>query len=66
MKISLLPLYSKLNRGVGACALGCLQTCKVKQQAPNFGEGNNCPLSSHQAETYHAIINSDAEIIFNT
>ncbi|MBE9058371.1 type I-D CRISPR-associated helicase Cas3' [Sphaerospermopsis sp. LEGE 08334] len=66
MKISLLPLYSKLNGGVGACALGCLQTCKVKQQAPNFGEGNNCPLSSHQAETYHAIINSDAEIIFNT
>nr|WP_255427060.1 type I-D CRISPR-associated helicase Cas3' [Sphaerospermopsis sp. LEGE 00249] len=46
--------------------MGCLQTCKVKQQAPNFGEGNNCPLSSHQAETYHAIINSDAEIIFNT
>lgn len=51
---------------MGACALGCLQTCKVKQQAPNFGEGNNCPLSSHQAETYHAIINSDVEIIFNT
>ncbi|MDB9443270.1 type I-D CRISPR-associated helicase Cas3' [Sphaerospermopsis kisseleviana CS-549] len=43
-----------------------MQSCKVKQQAPNFGEGNNCPLSSHQAETYHAIINSDAEIIFNT
>lgn len=51
---------------MGACALGCMQSCKVKQQAPNFGEGNNCPLSSHQAETYHAIINSDAEIIFNT
>jgi CRISPR-associated endonuclease/helicase Cas3 len=55
-----------LNGGVGACALGCMQSCKVKQQAPNFGEGNNCPLSSHQAETYHAIINSDVEIIFNT
>lgn len=66
MKISLLPLYSKLNGGVGACALGCLQFCKVKEQAPNFGEGNNCPLSSHQAQTYNAIINSDAEIIFNT
>ncbi len=51
---------------MGACALGCMQSCKVKQQAPNFGEGNNCPLSSHQAETYHAIINSDVEIIFNT
>ncbi|MFM6268219.1 MAG: type I-D CRISPR-associated helicase Cas3', partial [Dolichospermum sp.] len=66
MKISLLPLYSKLNGGVGACALGCLQFCKVKQQAPNFGEGNHCPLSSHQAETYNGIINSNAEIIFNT
>lgn len=66
MKISLLPLYSKLNGGVGACALGCLQFCKVKQQAPNFGNGNHCPLSSHQAETYNAIINSNAEIIFNT
>ncbi|MTJ50092.1 type I-D CRISPR-associated helicase Cas3' [Dolichospermum sp. UHCC 0259] len=66
MKISLLPLYSKLNGGVGACALGCIQTCKVKQQAPNFGEGDDCPLSSHQAETYNAITNSDAEIIFNT
>ncbi|MFM6369883.1 MAG: DEAD/DEAH box helicase, partial [Dolichospermum sp.] len=63
---SLLPLYSKLNGGVGACALGCLQFCKVKQQAPNFGNGNHCPLSSHQAETYNAIINSDTEIIFNT
>jgi CRISPR-associated endonuclease/helicase Cas3 len=51
---------------VGACALGCLQFCKVKQQAPNFGNGNHCPLSSHQAETYNAIINSNAEIIFNT
>ncbi|MFM2065088.1 MAG: hypothetical protein RLZZ507_4759 [Cyanobacteriota bacterium] len=50
---------------MGACALGCLQSCKVKQQAPNFGEGNNCPLSSHQAETYTAITNSDADIIFN-
>ncbi|MEY3400518.1 MAG: CRISPR-associated protein Cas3 [Anabaena sp. CRKS33] len=66
MKISLLPLYSKLNGGVEACALGCQQFCKVKQQAPNFGEGNHCPLSSHQAETYNAIINSNAEIIFNT
>ncbi|MFM6083319.1 MAG: type I-D CRISPR-associated helicase Cas3' [Cuspidothrix sp.] len=68
MKISLLPLYSKLNGGVGACALGCLQTCKVKQQAPNFGEGNNCPLSSHQAETYAAIFRdaNKPKIIFNT
>jgi CRISPR-associated endonuclease/helicase Cas3 len=66
VKISLLPLYSQLSGGVGACALGCMQTCKVKQQAPNFGEGNHCPLSSHQAETCHAIINSDADIIFNT
>ena len=68
MKISLLPLYSKLNGGVGACALGCLQFCKVKQQAPNFGEGNHCPLSSHQAETYAAIFRdaNKPKIIFNT
>jgi CRISPR-associated endonuclease/helicase Cas3 len=68
VKISLLPLYSKLNGGVGACALGCMQTCKVKQQAPNFGEGNHCPLSSHQAETYAAIFRDEtkAKVIFNT
>ncbi|MBE9256834.1 type I-D CRISPR-associated helicase Cas3' [Dolichospermum sp. LEGE 00246] len=65
MKVSLLPQYSKLNPGVGTCPLQCIQTCKVKQQAPNFGEGDHCPLSSHQAETYAAITNSDADIIFN-
>lgn len=66
MKINLLPLYSQLNPGVGACPLGCTQTCKVKQQAPNFGQGSNCPLSSHQAETYAAVLNGEFEVIFNT
>lgn len=66
MKVSLLPLYSQLNPGIGACPLGCTQTCKVKQQAPNFGQDCNCPLSSHQAQTYGEIMGGEAEIIFNT
>lgn len=66
MKIKLLPLYSQLNPGVGACPLGCTQVCQVKKQAPDFGEGSNCPLSSHQAETYAAILDGECEVIFNT
>ncbi|BAY37549.1 CRISPR-associated helicase, Cyano-type [Nostoc sp. NIES-2111] len=65
MKIKLLPLYSQLNPGVGACPLGCTQVCQVKKQAPDFGEGFNCPLSSHQAETYAAILDGECEVIFN-
>ncbi|WP_225892622.1 type I-D CRISPR-associated helicase Cas3' [Nostoc sphaeroides] len=61
-----MPLYSQLNPGVGACPLGCMQTCRVKQQAPNFGQGSNCTLSSHQADTYAAIFNGEFEVIFNT
>lgn len=66
MKIKLLPLYSQLNPGVGACPLGCTETCQVKKQAPKFGEGSGCPLSSHQAETYAAILQGESEVIFNT
>jgi CRISPR-associated endonuclease/helicase Cas3 len=66
VKIDLLPVYSQLNPGVGACPLGCTQICRVKQQAPNFGQGSNCPLSSHQADTYAAILNGEYEVIFNT
>jgi CRISPR-associated endonuclease/helicase Cas3 len=66
VKITLLPLYSQLNPGVGACPLGCTQTCRVKQQAPNFGEGSDCTLSSHQADTYAAIFDGEFEVIFNT
>ncbi|MEH2295179.1 type I-D CRISPR-associated helicase Cas3' [Nostoc sp.] len=66
MKLSILPLYSQLNPGIGACPLGCTQICKVKQQAPNFATDSHCPLSSHQAQTYAEIINGTAEVIFNT
>ncbi|MEH2384074.1 MAG: type I-D CRISPR-associated helicase Cas3' [Nostoc sp.] len=66
MKVSILPLYSQLNLGIGACPLGCTQICKVKQQAPNFAPGSDCPLSSHQAQTYAKILSGTVEVIFNT
>ncbi|WP_414526647.1 type I-D CRISPR-associated helicase Cas3' [Nodularia chucula] len=66
MKLSILPLFSQLNPGIGACPLGCTQICQVKQQAPNFGLGSDCPLSSHQAQTYAEILSGRAEVIFNT
>lgn len=68
MKVSLLPLYSQLNPGIGNCPLGCTQTCQVRQQAPTFGQGLNgsCPLSSHQAQTYAEVTRGKAEVVFNT
>jgi CRISPR-associated endonuclease/helicase Cas3 len=63
MKVLLKPLYSKLNHGVQGCPLGCQTTCKVK---PYITCNSECPLSSHQAETYKQITQSDADIIFNT
>lgn len=67
MKVSLLPLYSQLNPGVGNCPLGCVQTCIVKQQALTFGQdSNSCPLSFHQAQTCAEVSQGKAEVIFNT
>ena len=45
-----------------------MQLCKVKQQAPKFGQDSNysCPLSFHQAQTYAEISQGKAEVIFNT
>ena len=63
MKIILKPLYSKLNPGVQDCPVGCQSTCKVKSYLSCNSE---CPLSSHQAETYQHITQSDVDIIFNT
>ena len=63
MKIKLKPLYSKLNPGVQDCPVGCQNTCKVKSYLACNSE---CPLSSHQAETYKHITQADADIIFNT
>lgn len=68
MKVFLLPLYSQLNPGVGNCPLGCVEDCKVKQQAPELGQDSeySCPLSSHQAQTYAHIYQGEADVIFNT
>ena len=68
MKIRLLPLYSQQNTDVQGCPLGCRGECKVKQQAPNFGENPevSCPLSVHQVETCAQVLHGPAEIIFNT
>lgn len=63
MKIILKPLYSRLNEGVKDCPVGCQTTCKVK---PYLASNCECPLSSHQVETYKHIVQSDADIIFNT
>jgi len=45
-----------------------MQICKVKQQAPTFGQDSNysCPLSLHQAQTCAEISQGKAEVIFNT
>lgn len=67
MKVFLHPLYSQLNLGVGKCPLGCKQICQVYQKAPSLNppEGCTCPLSSHQAKTYAAVVQGEADIIFN-
>ena len=68
MKITLLPLFSKENTDAENCPLGCRGQCKVKQQAPKFGQNANspCPLSLHQVQTCAEVLYGQAEIIFNT
>jgi len=73
MKISLLPLYSKLNDGVANCLIAtCRSTgkCCVAEAAPDLKAKNphsECPLSSHQAETCAAVMSDQRNlIIFNT
>ncbi len=67
MKLNLKPLYSQLNPGVGHCPLNCQNRCLVQERAPTLKPppGYTCPLSSHQAETYQAVVEGDADIIFN-
>ncbi|MGB3535828.1 MAG: type I-D CRISPR-associated helicase Cas3' [Microcoleaceae cyanobacterium] len=67
MKIQIKPLFSELNSGVGRCPLGCKDSCIVHRKAPEFKPPQNqtCPLSSHQAQTYQQICDSNAEVIFN-
>ncbi|MBF2066227.1 MAG: type I-D CRISPR-associated helicase Cas3' [Calothrix sp. C42_A2020_038] len=67
MRLSLQPLFSQLNPGVGNCPLGCTDKCVVTQKAPSFKppNGYSCPLSSHQAETCAQVMHGDADIILN-
>jgi CRISPR-associated endonuclease/helicase Cas3 len=67
VKVFLHPLYSQLNPGVGNCPLRCTYTCQVYQQAANLKPplGCTCPLSSHQAKTCAAVLQGEADIIFN-
>jgi CRISPR-associated endonuclease/helicase Cas3 len=67
VKVFIQPLYSQLSPGIGACPLGCTVVCRVQQQAPQFRppEGNTCPLSLHQAKTYVAVTQGDADVMFN-
>lgn len=68
MKVSISPLYSKLNIGIGQCPLSCDHQCRVSHKSPLFkpSKGSTCPLSSHQAETAAAIMAGNTDIIFNT
>ncbi|MCG5058904.1 MAG: type I-D CRISPR-associated helicase Cas3' [Limnoraphis sp. WC205] len=67
MKISIQPLYSQLNPGVGSCPLGCKSSCIVQDKAPEFKplENHTCPLSSHQAKTCAEVQRGSADVIFN-
>jgi CRISPR-associated endonuclease/helicase Cas3 len=67
VKVFIQPLYSQLSPGIGACPLGCTEVCRVQQQAPEFQppEGNTCPLSLHQANTYVEVTQGDTDVIFN-
>ena len=68
MKIVVKPLFSRVNAGVGHCPLNCQQECRVLQKAASFKPqpGCTCPLSSHQAQTAAAVLQNQADIIFNT
>ncbi|WP_017659638.1 type I-D CRISPR-associated helicase Cas3' [Baaleninema simplex] len=66
MKISLLPLFSKLNPGLGNCPLGCQERCLVAERSDLQPEpGHTCPLSSHQAETCAESQSGTADVTFN-
>ncbi|MBT9314674.1 type I-D CRISPR-associated helicase Cas3' [Leptothoe spongobia] len=68
MKVLVKPLYSQVNVGIGACPLGCQQSCQVTEKSSTFQPITDCscPLSSHQAETAAAVFDGEADIIFNT
>lgn len=69
VKVSLQPLYSQLNPGVGNCPLGCDRACQIRQGTKDRlspPPGHSCPLSTHQAQTCAEIQSGQADIIFNT
>jgi len=67
MKVLLKPLYSQLNPGVGHCALGCQEVCRVSAQSSLCPPPDStCPLSKHQAETCAIVRAGEADVIFNT
>lgn len=60
MKITTLPVYSKLADENEVRALGLWEKLPLKS------DGSRWQLSQHQVDTYNALVNSDADVIFNT
>ncbi|MCS7293426.1 MAG: type I-D CRISPR-associated helicase Cas3', partial [Gloeomargarita sp. SKYBB_i_bin120] len=68
MRVFVQPLYVQLNTGVGDCPLGCAHGCQVVAQAPKLASlaGGSCPLLRHQADTWAALRDGNADVLFNT
>jgi len=60
MKISTLPVFSKLADESEVRALG------LWEKLPHNPDGSRWRLSQHQVETYKALTQGDADVIFNT
>jgi CRISPR-associated endonuclease/helicase Cas3 len=60
MKIKTLPVFSKLADESEVRALG------LWEKLPQNPDGSRWQLSQHQVETYKALTQGDAEVIFNT
>lgn len=60
MKIKTLPVYSKLADESEVRALG------LWEKLPQNPDGSRWQLSQHQVETYKALTQGDADVIFNT
>ena len=60
MKIKTLPVYSKLADENEVLAVG------LWEKLPQNPDGSRWRLSQHQVETYKALTQGDADVIFNT
>lgn len=60
MKIKTLPVYSKLADEKEVQSLGLWEKLPIKP------DGSRWQLSQHQVETYRALTEGDADVIFNT